>query len=130
MSRKDETKTADYSRDRMPEIDPEEVERLAAMEDAEIDTSDIAEVDPKAASEGPMRLISIRLDEGLIEFFKGGGPGYQGRIREALREHVRRRRSPPRSLGKMRRELDTYLSDTRRIADALARVEDEEGGNR
>ena len=43
--------------------------------------------------------ITIRLDDDLIEWFKGevhdaGGGNYQSLINEALREHVKRKREP------------------------------------
>jgi uncharacterized protein (DUF4415 family) len=43
--------------------------------------------------------ITIRLDDDLIEWFKGevhaaGGGNYQSSINEALREHVKRKREP------------------------------------
>jgi uncharacterized protein (DUF4415 family) len=33
--------------------------------------------------------ITLRLDKDVIAWFKAGGEGYQTRINEALREHVR-----------------------------------------
>jgi len=39
------------------------------------------------------QAISIRLDEDLIQFFKGEGPGYQRRINAVLRGYVKERKS-------------------------------------
>jgi len=69
---------------------------VAAMPDAEIDTSDISEVtDWSDAVRGGLyrpikHLISLRLDADLLEWFKRGGEGYQTRINAALREYVER----------------------------------------
>ena len=43
--------------------------------------------------------ITIRLDDALIEWFKGqvhaaGGGNYQSLINEALQEHIKRKREP------------------------------------
>ena len=34
--------------------------------------------------------ITIRLDEDVLEWFRGSGSGYQGRINDVLRDYVRR----------------------------------------
>jgi len=36
-------------------------------------------------------IISLRLDKDVIDVFKAGGPGWHGRINEALKRAVRRR---------------------------------------
>ena len=44
----------------------------------------------------PKRLISLRLDDDVVEWFRRQGPGYQTRINAALRafmQHARRRRA-------------------------------------
>lgn len=66
---------------------------LAAMPDDQIDTSD-APLNPDAvwvkAVDFPhqKKLISLRLDEDVIEFFKHTGTRYQTRINAVLRSYV------------------------------------------
>jgi uncharacterized protein (DUF4415 family) len=41
-------------------------------------------------AERPLKLnISIRLDKDVIDYFKAEGAGYQTRINEVLRAHIR-----------------------------------------
>ncbi len=77
------------------------IERLKALPDEEIDTSDIPVVlDFKNARRGyfyrPVkRQITMRVDADVIEWFKENagenGRGYQTAMNQALREHVVRR---------------------------------------
>lgn len=66
---------------------------LAAMPDDQIDTSD-APVRPGAAWVKAVdfphakKLISLRIDEDVIEFFKRTGSRYQTRINAVLRSYV------------------------------------------
>lgn len=49
-----------------------------------------------AVMPSPKRLISLRLDDEIVEWFKQRGPGYQTRINAALRafmQHARKRRA-------------------------------------
>jgi uncharacterized protein (DUF4415 family) len=82
-----------------------ELETLAALPDAAIDTSDIPEArDWSGATRGALsrpvkRQLTLRLDADLIEWFKRaapGGRGYQTAINRALRAYVeaRGRREP------------------------------------
>ena len=36
----------------------------------------------------PKRIVTIRLDADMLEWFKDGGPGYQTRINQILRQHM------------------------------------------
>jgi uncharacterized protein (DUF4415 family) len=50
----------------------------------------------KAVLPTPKRLISLRLDDEVVQWFKQQGPGYQTRINAALRafmQHARKRRA-------------------------------------
>ena len=38
--------------------------------------------------EAPKKLVSLRLDQDVIDAFRGGGPGWQSRINAALRKHL------------------------------------------
>lgn len=73
------------------------LEKLAALPDAAIDTSDIPEVaDWSEAVRGGLykprkEAITIRLDADVLAWFKAqaaGGRGYQSEINRVLRRHV------------------------------------------
>lgn len=38
--------------------------------------------------ENPKKLVSLRLDQDVIETFRAGGPGWQSRVNAALRRHL------------------------------------------
>ena len=81
----------------------EELTRLAAMPDGQIDLSDIPEVtDWSGGVVGkyyrPIKKpLTIRLDADVLAWFKKQGSGYQTRInrvlREAMRNGLRRRKA-------------------------------------
>lgn len=50
-------------------------------------TKKVAEAPPKqAALPGVRELVSIRIDQDVLEYFQEGGPGWQDRINAALRK--------------------------------------------
>ena len=68
-------------------------ERLAKMNDNEIDTSDIPELDADFFRHAELRLpvkqaVTIRLDADVLEWFKDQGSGYQTRINQLLRQYM------------------------------------------
>ncbi|WP_376097360.1 BrnA antitoxin family protein [Roseomonas sp. CCTCC AB2023176] len=71
-----------------------ELDALAAMPDALVDTRDAPEVrDWSGAERGRFyrpakRQITLRLDADVVDFFEKEGPGYQTRLNAALREYV------------------------------------------
>ncbi len=71
-----------------------ELHRLTAQRDEDIDTSDIPEItDFSQAVRGrfyrPVKQqITLRIDADLVAWFKAHGNKYQTRINEALREWV------------------------------------------
>lgn len=73
-----------------------ELEKLAAMPESEIDTSDIPELPPgawKHAVRGkwyrPVKEpVSIRLDADVLAWLKSQGSGYQTRVNTLLREKM------------------------------------------
>lgn len=85
-----------YTRDanNPPKYTKRELERLAAMTDKDIDTSDI----PPLTEGGWIRAadlekdnkvaISLRIDADIVAFFKARGPRYQTRINAVLRAYV------------------------------------------
>ena len=38
--------------------------------------------------ESPKKLVSLRLDQDVVETFRAAGPGWQSRINAALRKHL------------------------------------------
>jgi uncharacterized protein (DUF4415 family) len=70
-----------------------DMKRLRDMKDEDIDYSDIPETDEEfwkgAEVVFPARkkLLSIRLDEDVVEWFKAQGKGYQTRINAVLRAY-------------------------------------------
>lgn len=68
-------------------------ERLNAMSDEDIDTSDIPELDDNFFQQAELHLpvkkpVTIRLDADVLEWFKGQGQGYQTRINNLLRKYM------------------------------------------
>jgi uncharacterized protein (DUF4415 family) len=69
-------------------------ERLKKQADAEIDTSDIPELDRSFFDGAKLRLprgkqaVSLRLDRDVIDWFKRQGRGYQTKINAVLRAYV------------------------------------------
>lgn len=50
-------------------------------------TKKVAEGPPKkTAVPGVKELVSLRIDQDVLEYFREGGPGWQDRINEALRK--------------------------------------------
>jgi uncharacterized protein (DUF4415 family) len=69
-------------------------DRVDAMKDEEIDTSDIPPLDEAFFAEATLRMpqakpsITIRLDPDVLDWFKSQGQGYQTRINAVLRRYV------------------------------------------
>ncbi|ROM71404.1 3-oxoacyl-ACP synthase [Pseudomonas brassicacearum] len=68
-------------------------ERLAKLNDTDIDTSDIPELDEDFFRRAELRVpvkqaVTIRLDADVVEWFKGQGAGYQTRINQLLRQYM------------------------------------------
>ena len=93
--------------DELPDEVKKEIERLAEMSDDDIDYTDIPPTtDFSGAQRGvfyrPMkRQITLRLDSDIVAWFKlksPGGRGYQTRINEALREHIRQQGDKKKSV--------------------------------
>ncbi len=76
----------------------DELATLAAMQDEEIDTSDIPEItDWSKAVVGrvyrPVKeTITIRLDADVLDWLKQGGKGYQTRVNKILRAVMEQQR--------------------------------------
>ncbi len=68
-------------------------QRLDTMNDDEIDTSDIPELDEEFFNQAELRLpvkkpVTIRLDSDVLEWFKEQEQGYQTRINNLLRKYM------------------------------------------
>ena len=70
--------------------------RLDAMQDSDIDTSDIPEVSPRMFAKAIVRRglkprtktqLTLRLDSEVLVWFKKQGRGYQTKINRVLREY-------------------------------------------
>ena len=65
------------------------------MKDSEIDTSDLPELDKdffrkaEIRMSKPKTMVSIRLDEDVLGWFKKQGKGYQTKINEILKMYMR-----------------------------------------
>ncbi|MGE8387518.1 MAG: BrnA antitoxin family protein [Pseudomonas sp.] len=67
--------------------------RLAQMDDKDIDTSDIPELDEAFFQQAELRVpakqaVTIRLDSDVLAWFKDQGAGYQTRINQLLRQYM------------------------------------------
>ena len=75
-----------------------ELAALRRMPDSEIDTSDIPEADAEFWANAklvrhPKKVsISIRLDEDVVEWFRGSSNNYQSEINRVLRTYVEHKR--------------------------------------
>jgi uncharacterized protein (DUF4415 family) len=50
-------------------------------------TTKVAEAPPKQnAVPGVKEQVTLRIDQDVLEYFRGGGPGWQDRINDALRK--------------------------------------------
>jgi uncharacterized protein (DUF4415 family) len=75
-------------------------ERLATLDDQDIDTSDIPELGEDFFRRAELRVpvkqaVTIRLDADVLEWFKGQGAGYQTRINQLLRHYMQAHQGKP-----------------------------------
>lgn len=69
--------------------------KLARMKDSEIDASDIPELGPEFFRNAvlrmpkPKKMVSIRLDDEVLNWFKRQGRGYQTKINEILKVYMK-----------------------------------------
>ena len=90
-------KTVKYTSDMLPpltEAQRDNLKRLAAMPDNEIDTSDMPEFTDAQLAEMKQpehyrpvkKQITVRLDADVLAWLKAGGKGYQSRMNAILRQ--------------------------------------------
>jgi uncharacterized protein (DUF4415 family) len=72
------------------EIQPEEYEEIPELTDEWFDRADLRVGDRRGRPplDAPKKLVSLRLDQDVIDRFRAGGPGWQSRINAALRKHI------------------------------------------
>ena len=68
-------------------------DKLSAMGDKDIDTSEIPELDDHFFLNAEVRVpakqpVTMRLDADVLEWFKSQGQGYQTRINQLLRKYM------------------------------------------
>ncbi len=78
-------------------------ERLDALEDGDIDLSDIPEITPEMFAKAIVRRglqppsakqqMTIRLDDDVLAWFRAQGKGYQTRINSLLRAYMEAQQS-------------------------------------
>jgi uncharacterized protein (DUF4415 family) len=66
-----------------PDDAPEWTEEMFEQADLKLGDKIIRRGRPPGSSK---RLVSLRLDEAVIDHFRAGGPGWQSRLNEALRK--------------------------------------------
>lgn len=77
------------------EVQPEEYEDIPELTDEFFENADFY-IGEKLIRRGrgrpplnaPKKLVSLRLDQDVIDAFRAGGPGWQSRINAALRKHL------------------------------------------
>jgi len=77
----------------MSKVSNTDWKQLAAMEDKDIDMSEIDELGDDFFRQAEIRVppkksVTMRLDSDVIEFFKSQGQGYQTRINKLLRSYM------------------------------------------
>ena len=83
----------------MKKVSKTDWERVSAIKDEQIDTSDIAELDDDffknaELSTSSKQPVTLRLDTDVLEWFKAQGQGYQTRINKLLRRYMEMQQPP------------------------------------
>lgn len=77
----------------MSKVSKTDWKRLSEMDDKDIDTSDILELDDSFFQNAeikvpPKQPVTLRLDSDVLVWFKSQGQGYQTRINKLLRSYM------------------------------------------
>ncbi len=77
----------------MSKVSNTDWKRLAEMDDKDIDTSDIPELDDAFFQNAELKVpskqpVTLRLDSDVLVWFKSQGQGYQTRINKLLRSYM------------------------------------------
>ena len=106
------TSRTKWGRKNAAELDPHaDLELLRRLQDRPIDTSDILPVKFKESGVShriPKQLVTLRLDQDVLTYFRSAGAGYQTCINEVLRASVHRA-ARPRKLRDRRRKIGQEL---------------------
>ena len=75
-----------------------DLDRLSAMTDADVDTSEVPEISPEQFARAVVRRglkpipakaqLTIRVDREVLDWFRGQGRGYQTRINALMRAYM------------------------------------------
>ncbi len=104
---------------------PLTLDQIAAMQDEDIDFSDIPELDEgfwrDANLVEPDRTeqITLRVKGSVLAYFKASGKGYQTRINQVLESYVQRAQSRAGRESQKSPELSTVLKELRHIQSGL-----------
>lgn len=82
-----------------PSMTDEAWQAFAELKDEDIDTSDIPEITAEFWANARVvvpekKPISIRIDEDVLQWFRGQGKGYQSRMNAVLRAYVQAHQPP------------------------------------
>lgn len=111
-------RTVRYRWDEIPPVSEEDWKRMEAIRDEDIDFSDIPELtaaDFRKARRPGAKLITIRLDGDVLNYFKSEGPGYQNRINRALRLYMQKERKPADPSVKLTRAMELIRQAQREL---------------
>ncbi|MCG8316639.1 MAG: BrnA antitoxin family protein [Pseudomonadales bacterium] len=77
----------------MSKVSKTDWKRLSEMDDKDIDTSDIPELDDAFFQNAELRVpskqpVTLRIDSDVLLWFKSQGQGYQTRINKLLRAYM------------------------------------------
>ncbi|PCI42611.1 MAG: 3-oxoacyl-ACP synthase [Moraxellaceae bacterium] len=77
----------------MSKVSKTDWKRLSEMEDKDIDTSDIPELDDAFFQNAEIKVpskqpVTLRIDSDVLVWFKSQGQGYQTRINKLLRSYM------------------------------------------
>ena len=82
-------------------ISRQRLKDIEAIQDENIDYSDIPETDAAFWADAALRMpqtkkgVYLRVDQDVLEWLKAQGPGYQTRINAILRAYMEAHQSPP-----------------------------------
>lgn len=81
----------------MSKVSRTDWKRLSEMEDKDIDTSDIPELDDAFFQNAELKVppkqpVTLRIDSDVLVWFKSQGQGYQTRINKLLRAYMESQR--------------------------------------
>jgi len=75
-----------------------DLERIDAMRDEDIDTSDIPPLDEEFFKKATIRMperkssVTLRVDKEVLEWFRAQGKGYQSRMNAVLKAYMKAQR--------------------------------------